>query len=91
MRRIVRNQSSYVSIARNNDTLRINVRNSTVGLQETNPPTLCAIAQSGMPQFIDLISVNGKSPWILDSEAISHLIGFQSTLSLAMLIMRKCG
>ena len=41
MRRIVGNQSSYVSIARNNGTPRISVRNSTVGPQEvTNvPPT----------------------------------------------------
>ncbi|KAA0044251.1 hypothetical protein E6C27_scaffold2741G00080 [Cucumis melo var. makuwa] len=46
MRRIVRNQSSYVSIARNNDTPRINVRNSTVGLQEvTNVPAMCKRTQ----------------------------------------------
>ncbi|KAA0054194.1 hypothetical protein E5676_scaffold45G001180 [Cucumis melo var. makuwa] len=51
MRRIVGNQSSYVSIARNNGTPRISVRNSTVGPQETDPPILGAIAQSSMLGF----------------------------------------
>ncbi|KAA0035089.1 Beta-galactosidase [Cucumis melo var. makuwa] len=40
---------------------------------QTKTPTLGAIAQSGMPQSLGLISVDGKNPWILDSGATDHL------------------
>ncbi|KAL0536537.1 hypothetical protein IC582_025486 [Cucumis melo] len=40
---------------------------------QTKTPTLDAIAQSGMPQSLGLIRVDGKNPWILDSGAINHL------------------
>ncbi|KAA0054530.1 Beta-galactosidase [Cucumis melo var. makuwa] len=36
-------------------------------------PTLGVIAQSGMPQSLGFISVDGKNPWILDSGATDHL------------------
>ncbi|KAL0540395.1 hypothetical protein IC582_024632 [Cucumis melo] len=36
---------------------------------QTKTPTLGAIAQSGMPQSLGLISVDGKNSWILDSGA----------------------
>ncbi|KAA0033038.1 Cysteine-rich RLK (RECEPTOR-like protein kinase) 8 [Cucumis melo var. makuwa] len=42
---------------------------------QTKTPTLGAIAQSGMPQSLGLISVDGKNPWILDSGATDHLTG----------------
>ncbi|KAA0025328.1 cysteine-rich RLK RECEPTOR-like protein kinase [Cucumis melo var. makuwa] len=42
---------------------------------QTKTPTLSAIAQSGMPQSLGLISVDGKNPWILDSGATDHLTG----------------
>ncbi|TYK01171.1 Copia protein [Cucumis melo var. makuwa] len=84
------NQFSFVSTARNYDIPRISIGNSTVGPREiastsqptgstasqTSSLTLSAIAQSGMSQFLGLISVDGKNPWILDSEATNHLIGF---------------
>ncbi|KAA0057242.1 ty3-gypsy retrotransposon protein [Cucumis melo var. makuwa] len=70
------NQFSFVSIARNNNIPRISVGNSTVCPQETSSPTLSAITQSGMSQSLGLISVDGKNPWILDSGATDHLIGF---------------
>ncbi|KAA0052292.1 hypothetical protein E6C27_scaffold207G001230 [Cucumis melo var. makuwa] len=44
-------------------------------VSQTKTPTLGAIAQSGMPQFHGLISVDGKNPWILDSGATDHLTG----------------
>ncbi|TYK00188.1 Copia protein [Cucumis melo var. makuwa] len=72
---IMGSQFLCVSTARNNGTLRINVGNSTVVPQETKTPTLGAIAQSGMPQSLGLISVDGKNPWILDSRATNHLTG----------------
>ncbi|TYK17784.1 putative mitochondrial protein [Cucumis melo var. makuwa] len=37
--------------------------------------TLGAIVQSDIPQSFDLISVDGKNPWILDSGATDHLTG----------------
>ncbi|KAA0059998.1 putative polyprotein [Cucumis melo var. makuwa] len=40
---------------------------------QTKTSTLGAIAQSGMPQSLGLISVDGKYPWILDSGATDHL------------------
>ncbi|KAA0059194.1 UBN2_3 domain-containing protein [Cucumis melo var. makuwa] len=40
---------------------------------QTKTPTLGVIAQSGMPQSLRLISVDGKNPWILDSGATDHL------------------
>ncbi|KAA0042054.1 myosin-9 isoform X2 [Cucumis melo var. makuwa] len=40
---------------------------------QTKTPTLGAIAQSGMPQSLGLISVDRKNPWILDSGATDHL------------------
>ncbi|KAA0063331.1 Beta-galactosidase [Cucumis melo var. makuwa] len=43
---------------------------------QTKTPTLGAIAQSGMPQSLALISVDRKNPWILDSGATDHLTGF---------------
>ncbi|KAA0062636.1 putative mitochondrial protein [Cucumis melo var. makuwa] len=84
------NQFSFVSTARNYDIPRISIGNSTVDPREiastsqptgstagqTSSLTLSAIAQSGMSQFLGLISVDGKNPWILDSEATNHLIGF---------------
>ncbi|KAA0066678.1 UBN2_3 domain-containing protein [Cucumis melo var. makuwa] len=73
--RIMGSQFLCVSTARNNGTPRISVGNSTVVPQETKTPTLGAIAQSGMPQSLGLISVDGKNPWILDSRAIDHLKG----------------
>ncbi|KAA0048527.1 transportin-3 isoform X1 [Cucumis melo var. makuwa] len=42
---------------------------------QTKTLTLGAIAQSGMPQSLGLISVDGKNPWILDSGATDHLTG----------------
>ena len=33
------------------------------------PSTLGDTAQSGIPQFLSLISVDGNNPWILDSRA----------------------
>ncbi|TYJ99589.1 Beta-galactosidase [Cucumis melo var. makuwa] len=42
---------------------------------QTKTPTLGAIAQSGMPQSLGLISVDGKNPWILESGATNHLTG----------------
>ncbi|KAA0056080.1 Beta-galactosidase [Cucumis melo var. makuwa] len=42
---------------------------------QTKTLTLCVIAQSGMHQSLELISVDGKNPWILDSGAIDHLTG----------------
>ncbi|KAA0067119.1 Cysteine-rich RLK (receptor-like protein kinase) 8 [Cucumis melo var. makuwa] len=42
---------------------------------QTKTSTLGAIAQSGMPQSLGLISVDGKNPWILDSGATDHLTG----------------
>ncbi|KAA0063166.1 Beta-galactosidase [Cucumis melo var. makuwa] len=42
---------------------------------QTKTPTLGAIAQSGMPQSLRLISVDRKNPWILDSGATDHLTG----------------
>ncbi|KAA0057265.1 Beta-galactosidase [Cucumis melo var. makuwa] len=42
---------------------------------QTKTPTLGAIAQSGMPQSLGLISVDRKNPWILDSMATNHLTG----------------
>ncbi|KAA0046032.1 Beta-galactosidase [Cucumis melo var. makuwa] len=44
-------------------------------VSQTKTPTLGAIAQSGMPQSLGLISVDGKNPWILDSGATDHLTG----------------
>ncbi|KAA0059989.1 Cysteine-rich RLK (RECEPTOR-like protein kinase) 8 [Cucumis melo var. makuwa] len=41
----------------------------------TKTPTLGAIAQSGMPQSLELISVDGKNPWILDLGTTDHLTG----------------
>ena len=43
--------------------------------RQTDPPTLGTIAQLGMPQSLDLISVDGKNPWILGSRATYHLTG----------------
>ncbi|TYK19407.1 Cysteine-rich RLK (receptor-like protein kinase) 8 [Cucumis melo var. makuwa] len=40
---------------------------------QTKTPTLGVITQSGMPQSLRLISVDGKNPWILDSGATDHL------------------
>ncbi|TYK20358.1 uncharacterized protein E5676_scaffold228G00550 [Cucumis melo var. makuwa] len=34
---------------------------------QTKTPTLGVIAQSGMPQTLGLVSVDGKNSWILDS------------------------
>ncbi|KAA0067137.1 Cysteine-rich RLK (RECEPTOR-like protein kinase) 8 [Cucumis melo var. makuwa] len=42
---------------------------------QTKTPTLGAIAQSGMPQSLGFISVDGKNLWILDSGATDHLTG----------------
>ncbi|KAA0049856.1 Beta-galactosidase [Cucumis melo var. makuwa] len=42
---------------------------------QTKTPTLGAIAQSGMPQSLGLISIDRKNPWILDSGATDHLTG----------------
>ena len=42
---------------------------------QTGPPTLDAIARSGMPQSLGIISGDGKNPWILDPGATCHLIG----------------
>ncbi|KAL0554275.1 hypothetical protein IC582_008192 [Cucumis melo] len=42
---------------------------------QTKTPTLGVIAQSGMPQSLGLINVDGKNPWILDSGATDHSIG----------------
>ncbi|TYK31446.1 TRAF-like family protein [Cucumis melo var. makuwa] len=47
---------------------------------QTKTPTLGAIAQSGMPQSLALISVDGKNPWILDSGPTDHLTGFSEHL-----------
>ncbi|TYK28634.1 reverse transcriptase [Cucumis melo var. makuwa] len=70
----------YVSTARNSGTPRIGVGNSMVVPQESyckqnNPLTLGAIAQSSMPQSLDLISVDEKNLWILNSGATDYLIG----------------
>ncbi|TYK26874.1 Beta-galactosidase [Cucumis melo var. makuwa] len=73
--RIVESQILCVSTARNNGTPRISVGNFTVVPQEIKTPTLGAITQSGMPQSLGLISVDGKNPWILDSGATDHLTG----------------
>ncbi|KAA0051110.1 reverse transcriptase [Cucumis melo var. makuwa] len=62
--KIMESQFLCASTARNNGTPRINVRNSTVVPQE-----------SGMPQSLGLISVDGNNPWILDSRATEHLTG----------------
>ncbi|KAA0051378.1 reverse transcriptase [Cucumis melo var. makuwa] len=70
MKRIVGNQSLYASTARNSGTPRIV---STIVAQE--PPTLDVIAQSGMPQSLGLINVDGKNPWILDWRATDNLTG----------------
>ncbi|TYK26078.1 Retrovirus-related Pol polyprotein from transposon TNT 1-94 [Cucumis melo var. makuwa] len=43
--------------------------------RQTKTPTLGAIAQSGMPQSLGLISLDEKNPWILDSGATDHLTG----------------
>ncbi|KAA0066242.1 Beta-galactosidase [Cucumis melo var. makuwa] len=43
---------------------------------QTSSPTLSALAQSGMFQPLDLISVDGTNLWILDSRATDHLTGF---------------
>ncbi|TYK05652.1 Beta-galactosidase [Cucumis melo var. makuwa] len=83
MRTIVGNQSLYVSTARNSGTPMISIGNSTVVPQEsTGPtasqnihPTIGAIALSGMPQSLGLISVDGKNARILDSRATNHLTG----------------
>ncbi|TYK07795.1 Beta-galactosidase [Cucumis melo var. makuwa] len=40
-----------------------------------DPATLGAIFQLGIPQSFDLISIDGKNPWILDSGAIDNLTG----------------
>ncbi|KAL0553894.1 hypothetical protein IC582_007798 [Cucumis melo] len=50
---------------------------NAMGVLTTLPwtPTLGAIAQSGMPQSLGLISVDRKNPWILDSGATDHLTG----------------
>ncbi|KAA0043545.1 UBN2_3 domain-containing protein [Cucumis melo var. makuwa] len=37
-------------------------------------PLRGVIAQSGMPQSLGLISVDGKNPWILDLGATNHLL-----------------
>ncbi|KAA0033104.1 uncharacterized protein E5676_scaffold1032G00670 [Cucumis melo var. makuwa] len=97
MKRIMENQFSFVSTVRNNDIPRIRVGNFTVGPQEptgkTNSHTLSAIAQLGMSQSLGLISVDGKNPWILDSGAIDHLIGFSEHFVSYILVavMRKSG
>ncbi|TYK02486.1 Beta-galactosidase [Cucumis melo var. makuwa] len=43
-------------------------------VSQTKTSTLGVIAQSGMPQSLGLISVDGKNPWILDLGATNHLI-----------------
>ena len=40
-----------------------------------NSTTLGAIAQTGISQSINHISIDGKRPWILDSGATNHLTG----------------
>ncbi|KAA0054072.1 Beta-galactosidase [Cucumis melo var. makuwa] len=42
---------------------------------QTKTLTLGTIAQSGMPQSLGLINVDGKNPWILDSGTTNHLTG----------------
>ncbi|KAA0039144.1 Beta-galactosidase [Cucumis melo var. makuwa] len=81
--RIMGSQFLCVSTARNNGTPRISVGNFTVVPQEIKTPTLGAIAQSGMPQSLGLISVDGKNPWILDSGATDHLTADDSLAPIA--------
>ncbi|KAA0048511.1 uncharacterized protein E5676_scaffold600G001220 [Cucumis melo var. makuwa] len=54
----------------------------------TKTPTLGAIAQSGMPQSLELISVDGKNPWILDLGDYRSLDRFFETLYLICLVCR---
>ena len=48
---------------------------------DPSPATLGVIAQSGIPQSFELISVDGKNLWILDYGATNYLTGSSELLS----------
>ena len=61
--------------------------------EDPSPTTLGAIAQSGILQSFSLINVDGKNPWIMDSDATYHLTGSQNILCpiFRVLVMRRYG